>query len=70
MLKEITRKVVSYCDIPEDIDKGWLDDLGCDVYTEYSLSSDPKFSKTELDEWLEKTYPELIDTEFLIHIDY
>lgn len=63
-------KVVSYCEIPEDLDKGWLEEQGCDCYVKSSLSSDPEYDRDELDEWIAKTYPELIDTTFLIHIDY
>lgn len=69
-LQEITKKVVSYCEIPEDLDKGYLDDLGCDVYTDYTVSSDLSYSRNEVDDWIAETYPELIDTDFLIHIDY
>lgn len=69
-LTEITRKVISYCEIPEDIEKGWLDDQGCDVYVDYTLSDSAEYSHNELDEWLIKNYPELINTQFLIHIDY
>jgi len=67
MLKILNMKVVSYCDIPEEIDKGWLDELGCDVYTEYNLLEE---EEGELQDWLRTTYPELINTTFLIHIDY
>ena len=69
-LKEITKKVLSYCEIPEDVDKGFLDDLGCNVYTDYTVSSNPKYSTNETDKWIKENYPELIDTDFLIHIDY
>ena len=70
MLKEITRKVVSYCEIPEELIPGWLMECGCDVYTEYSLSDDPKYTKESIDNWLLNKYPELNNTTFLIHIDY
>jgi hypothetical protein len=70
MLEEITRKVVSYCEIPEEITENhWISENSSDTYVEYSLNSDLKYSKSELDLWLEETYPELIDTTFFIHLD-
>lgn len=70
-LQEINMKVVSYCDIPEElVEDHWLSEGSCDSYIPYSLSSNPKYGKDELDKWLEEEYPELIDTSFLIHLDY
>lgn len=64
-------KVVSYCEIPDELTENtWLEEHRCDSYVKYSLSSDPQFTKGELDIWLEKEYPELIDTTFLIEMDY
>ena len=75
MLKTITKKVVSYCEIPEGIiPKGhWLNQHGCDAYIECHLEDDIEdvIEGDELDDWLRETYPELIDEEsFFIHIDY
>jgi hypothetical protein len=64
-LQEMTRKVLSYCDIPEEIDKDILDEAGCDVYVEYTADED-----SELDNWILENYPELEGIKFLIHIDY
>ncbi len=69
-LKEITKNVISYCEMPEDLNKESLDNLGCDVYIDYRVSRDLKYTRSDLDNWIIKTYPELIDTDFLIHIDY
>lgn len=69
-LEQITRQVLSYCEIPEEIDKGWIEENSSDCYINYTISSDPKYSRTELDDWIAETYPELIDTEFFIHLDY
>lgn len=76
-MKEITMKVVSYCEIPEEIasQDALLQELPCDVYTDYMLPSrqqldDKVYDLDELDEWLINTYPELIGTRFLIEMDY
>lgn len=73
-LEEITRKVVSYCDIPQDLtEDSWLSEYRCDSYVSHSLPSEEekeKFDIEPLDEWLAKTYPELIGTKFLIEMDY
>ena len=75
MLKTITKKVVSYCEIPEGIisEGHWLNQHGCDAYIEYHLEDDIEdiIEGDELDDWLRETYPELIDEEsFFIHLDY
>lgn len=69
-MKTITRKVVSYCEIPEDIQKpSWLEEVSCDTYVECHIHGDEPDS--ELEKWLLKTYPELKkEKAFLIHIDY
>lgn len=69
-LEEIHMKVVSYCDIPEEIIEdeagGWLEQASCDSYITYTID-EPQESL--LDKWIAKTYPELIGQEFMIHID-
>lgn len=75
-LKEITRKVISYCDIPEKIaqENSRLSETSCDVYVEYEVTSaqsqegyDDNF---DLDNWIIENYPELEGQKVLIHIDY
>ena len=75
-MKEITMKVVSYCEIPEEITQySWLQELPCNVYTDYSLPTQEEldnniYSLDYLSRWLIQTYPELIGTKFLIEMDY
>ena len=76
MLEEIKYKVVSYCDIPEEITQdSYLQECSCDCYMVQKLPNQieldhAKYTLTNLDKWLIKTYPELIGNEFMIHIDY
>jgi|SRR6187402_45060 len=70
-LKTIHMKVVSYCDIPEDLTQdSWLSESGPNCFVDYKVSSDPKYTRTDLDNWIIETYPELLDVDFLIEIDY
>lgn len=70
-IKTITRKVISYCDIPQGLlDNHWLNDFPPDCYVLYNLDTNPLYTKTKLDEWLVSNYPKLINTTFFIHIDY
>lgn len=68
-LKTITKKVVSYCEIPEEIEKPiWIEEASNDAYVECHIEDD---EDNELNIWLRETYPELVDEEsFFIHIDY
>ena len=69
-LKTITKKVISYCEIPKDIipEDHWINHHGCDTYVEVHLDDE---DEDELDTWLRTTYPELVDEEsFFIHLDY
>ena len=71
VLREITKKVVSYCEIPEGlIDEGhWINHHGQDAYVEVHI--DTEESRDELDKWLIENYPELEQEEsFFIHLDY
>ena len=68
MLTQINKKVLSYCEIPEELtsDHAWLNEVSYDTYVEYVLDEGE-----ELDDWIIKTYPELLKEEsFLIHMDY
>lgn len=73
-LKTITKKVVSYCEIPEGLisDGHWLNQHGCDAYVECHLEDEIDVTDDDnLDKWLRETYPELVDEEsFFIHLDY
>ena len=69
-LNKITKFVVSYCDIPDNLTKNhWLQEYKCDSFVEVHI--DDK-SHDPLSEWLINTYPELkdLDESFFIHIDY
>lgn len=73
-MEEITRKVVSYCEIPQELtEKHWIQDSPCDVYVPYSLHlgspAHPRIFEG-MDKWIAETYPELINTTFLIYMDY
>lgn len=71
MLQEKTYKILSYCGIPEDItEHHWISENSCDSYVEYSVTNDPIYETSLLDEWIKENYPELIDTKFLICLDY
>lgn len=69
MLKTITKKVLSYCEIPEDIDKPfWIENASSDSFIQCHLNDD---KNNELDSWIIENYPELKDEEsFFIEIDY
>lgn len=67
-MKTITRNVISYCDIPEDIrDKHWMSEYQNGCFVPYTID---RQTMGELDTWLIIAYPELIGFEFLIEIDY
>ena len=70
-LKTITKKVISYCEIPEGIitENHWINHNSCDAYVEVHM--DDTADADPLDTWIRETYPELIDEEsFFIHVDY
>lgn len=74
-LEILNKKVLSYCEIPEEISQGtFLDELTCNVYVEYTASKKIGSEKLEpinkLDDWIINNYPELIGETFLIHMDY
>lgn len=68
-MKEIKGKVVSYCEIPEELTENhWLNDYspGCYVMAHIDESEDDLVSK-----WLLENYPDLKDEEyFFVEIDY
>ena len=70
-LEEITRKVVSYCEIPQGLTEGhWISENSCDSYVEYELPENPEDLEGRLEMWLFAEYPELKGTKFFIHLDY
>lgn len=67
-MKVITRNVISYCDIPQELtEKHWLSEMQPDVYQDYKINTE---NPDELDKWFIDNHPELIGQEFLIEIDY
>lgn len=68
-LKTITKKVVSYCEIPEELTEGhWISEYmnGCFVEVHLDDDEDDKLSM-----WLKEKYPELVDEDsFYIEMDY
>ena len=68
-LELITKKVLSYCEIPEDIDKRWLDDCSPNCYVSFSIANKVE-DRDELENWIIENYPELENEQFLIEIDY
>jgi hypothetical protein len=69
MLKTITKKVLSYSEIPEELTKdSWLSKKSMGSLVECHLDDD---NNNELDNWILKNYPELKDEEsFFIEMDY
>lgn len=68
-LKEITKKVLSYCEIPEKLtENSWLNNYGTGCLVECHIDDD---ESEPLDQWIINNYPELKDEEsFLIDMDY
>jgi len=74
-LKIISRPVISYCDIPEEIiQTTHLEGFSCDCYVDYEVTSKIEQSKYSDDfslaNWIIGNYPELEGQKVLIHIDY
>ena len=68
-MKTITRNVISYCDIPEEIteDNSRLNEVAGDCYIDYTIDTN---NPNELDKWFMENHPELVGYTFLIEIDY
>lgn len=67
-MEELNIKVISYCSIPEEVTENtWLQELPCDCYTGFYVSSS---SNDELTKWILKEYPELDKERILIDMDY
>lgn len=74
-MKQITRKVVSYCEIPEELTENHhISEYQCDCYIEMEItpkSEQPKYSDNfNIVNWIINTYPELEGEKILIEIDY
>lgn len=74
-MKQITRKVVSYCKIPEELTENHhISEYQCDCYVEMKIT--PKSEQPNYDDdfgienWIINTYPELEGETILIEIDY
>lgn len=69
MLETITKKVISYSEIPEELtENSWLSEKSNGFY-ECHLDNVEPFKL--LDEWFLENYPELFEEEsFFIKIDY
>lgn len=68
-LSEINYKVLSYCEIPEELTEDhWLSDNSPDCYVAYTLQKEG--GDERVSNWIRRVYPELIGIEFMIHIDY
>lgn len=70
MLETITKKVISYCEIPEELtEDSWLSEKSMDSYVECHLDNSEPLD--QLDQWFMNNYPELFKEEsFFIKIDY
>ena len=70
--KEIKGKVVSYCEIPEELTEGhWISEYMSGCFVQCHIADDRDVELSPLDKWLIETYPELQDEEyFFIEIDY
>ena len=65
----LTKKVLNYTDIPEKLTDGhWLTEYQPDCYVMYNLKED--YTADKLDNWIARTYPELIEVKFLIYMNY
>lgn len=75
MLKEETFKILSYCDIPEELTSNhWISDFNSNVYIEYTIvNKEEQIDYNDdfsIDNWILEKHPELENTTILIHIDY
>lgn len=70
----ITRKVISYCALPEKVRKSMGEEVSCDTYIEHRvtpLAEQANFDDDfTLDNYLLKQDPLLAGITLFIHIDY
>lgn len=67
-MKEIKGKVVSYCDIPEELIPQWIEEYSPGSFIEVHIS-DVEGEFDELELWLMKNYPGIEEDTFYIEID-
>ena len=76
MLTEINCKVLSYCEIPEDIaqENSSINEASCDSYIQYNVTSKEDQAEYDdnfdLDDWIIENYPEVEGKIIMIHVDY
>jgi len=70
-MEEITRKVVSYCDIPDELtEHHWISEFRNDCYVEYEMQ-ELEHLRGPMENWIWENYPELRGgVKFFINIDY
>lgn len=68
-LATITGKVVSYCEIPEELTSNhWISEYYPDSYVQVHIEGE---DEDKVSKWILNKYPELKDEDyFFIHIDY
>ena len=68
-LATITGKVVSYCEIPEELTSNhWISEYYPDSYVQVHVEEE---DEDKVSKWILNKYPELKDEDyFFIHIDY
>ena len=72
-LKTITKKVVSFSEIPEELtEKHWVNEHACGAFVECHIDEDESEEQRDgLTIWLIANYPELVEeTSFFIELDY
>ncbi len=72
-LKEINLKVVSYCEIPEEItEEHWISEYMNGCFVEVHVDNGEEDEDLDpLGQWIRETYPELKkENSFLIEMDY
>ena len=71
-LVTITGKVVSYCEIPEELtEDSWVSNYPPDAYVQVHIAQEGEEEMDEISEWIVEKYPELMDEDFFfIHVDY
>ena len=68
MLETINKKVLSYCEIPQELtERHWITENSCGCYVDFQLEEE---GVDELDDWIRENYPELIDEKFMISLDW
>lgn len=67
-MEEKTFKIVSFCDIPENLTEGsYLEEYNCGSYVPFTLF---KEDDDPIVLWIVNKYPELLGEEILIDMDY